>query len=473
MPSQSTKRSLLAFLLAAIVTIACLLVLANQVPSVAASQYSRQDAGHSGRADVVDKDADDDDDNDGEEVWDFMDDDAVFGREELPRHTDEADALANADLCVDSLPDDRVDDDYCDCSDGSDEPNTSACSHVLLSTRRRPFGRQLQCRAGDKLVPTTCVGDGVCDCCDGSDEGEGVCDDTCETEWQSRLDTLQEILGAVQTGKTYREWYLLDAMDKVEQLRDDHRRLIEAYQAGQRAFQDTKRQAQYDPGMRPQLERSYDVLRRVQYIAYVQGRVADPETFSTADWKRAFVKLVGQCFSYEVDEKALKGGTPNVVPRTYEVVLCPFQNVSQAEPSYVQWAKEERRTKGVAPVANGNEMDEEVPRPIELGIWNEWQDTVRFTRVQSYNYGEPCNNRQKRQVRVELSCGATNRVVSVEEREMCEYEIRFETPAACELVEEKALLTEIGLVERFLKDRRRLGEAVAKADRRPANHEEL
>ena len=57
----------------------------------------------------------------------------------------------------------QVNDDYCDCEDGTDEPGTSACpqnSHgFFCSDARIP-----------RTLPSSMVNDGVCDCCDGSDE---------------------------------------------------------------------------------------------------------------------------------------------------------------------------------------------------------------------------------------------------------------------------------------------------------------
>lgn len=56
----------------------------------------------------------------------------------------------------------QLNDDFCDCVDGSDEPGTSACSN----------GRFFCINAGFKplIVPSSRVNDGLCDCCDGSDE---------------------------------------------------------------------------------------------------------------------------------------------------------------------------------------------------------------------------------------------------------------------------------------------------------------
>ena len=92
------------------------------------------------------------------------------------------------------VPNEMLNDGYCDCPGGEDEYLTSACSGVALWAGSAADERDHEeddgsdehflCRPEGVMLPYSNVNDGICDCCDGSDEvideyGSHDCPDTC------------------------------------------------------------------------------------------------------------------------------------------------------------------------------------------------------------------------------------------------------------------------------------------------------
>ena len=70
------------------------------------------------------------------------------------------------------VPAKKINDNECDCDDGSDEPSTSACSSGRFFCANKVHT--------SKWLNSSSVNDGACDCCDGTDEHErGGCPNMC------------------------------------------------------------------------------------------------------------------------------------------------------------------------------------------------------------------------------------------------------------------------------------------------------
>lgn len=135
-----------------------------------------------------------------------------------------------------------MNDDYCDCPDGSDEPGTSACAHLSPYSPQTPANTYhdtinitlalpgFYCKNKGHIpsyVPFTSVNDGVCDydlCCDGSEEWEGVggvkCEDKCKEigkEWRKQDEVRQKSLG---NASRKRKELVAEAARLKQQIRD-------------------------------------------------------------------------------------------------------------------------------------------------------------------------------------------------------------------------------------------------------------
>ncbi|KAG1696277.1 hypothetical protein DVH05_018823 [Phytophthora capsici] len=102
-----------------------------------------------------------------------------------------------------NLPISRVNDEFCDCDDGQDEPGTAACSHLINA--------QFHCENGGFFpgkIHTSRIHDGICDCCDGSDEevdGKSFCPNTCAVAAAKFRKEAEERLEVVKAGFEKRE----------------------------------------------------------------------------------------------------------------------------------------------------------------------------------------------------------------------------------------------------------------------------
>lgn len=108
------------------------------------------------------------------------------------------------------FPPERLNDDFCDCVDGTDEPGTSACPNGKFYCKNKGHT--------PLLIFSSRVNDGICDCCDGSDEYDGrtKCPNTCSEAGKASTEKLQRKIGTFKGGLEVRKRDVENAKNMIQ-----------------------------------------------------------------------------------------------------------------------------------------------------------------------------------------------------------------------------------------------------------------
>lgn len=187
-----------------------------------------------------------------------------------PELADRYKNVGNKFTCIDgsfSIPFSQVNDNYCDCADGSDEPGTPACHNGIFYCRNK--GHE------PRLLPAQFVDDGVCDCCDGSDEPSG-CPYKCLEKSAAEKESLKAEITALEQALAKKEELKQQAKTKRVEMTQRLKTIdseIEAQRETVRVAQEEKARLQKEDDER----RAQEAAERAQREAEEKERLEQEE----------------------------------------------------------------------------------------------------------------------------------------------------------------------------------------------------
>lgn len=385
----------------------------------------------------------------------------------------------------------RVNDNFCDCPDGSDEVTSSACSRVLAVRGDEAVHHFACVKDPLTLVPMSRVGDGVADCCDGSDEWFASRDfdshNKCRDVFEKRVRKLESEVNVVTSGSRRREQFHVGEAKRVraqlgpemDRQRAEIQKMIEQYNRAVGQLNEM-------PDTEPQKPQFFHQLQ--QFEARLRHLLSDYEAKNRMQASWAFgaggelLSLLGKCFNKTVHEKVFRGGSAEPDQFNVSFTVCPFSVIFQRREEPPKLAATADSPSDPQDVDDGGEnaankaapTDDAAARPTLLGRWvdlvvandhnvtitaldtfglllrNAEIETERYaakapaaanqttmparlstTPVHLYANGEECWQGPPRSVKLIFVCGEDDEIQRIFENGKCTYEVAFATPAVC------------------------------------------
>eukprot|EP01097_Dermamoeba_algensis_P001064 TRINITY_DN1401_c0_g7_i1.p1 TRINITY_DN1401_c0_g7~~TRINITY_DN1401_c0_g7_i1.p1 ORF type:complete len:407 (+),score=106.97 TRINITY_DN1401_c0_g7_i1:80-1300(+) len=333
------------------------------------------------------------------------------------------------------IPFSRVNDDYCDCDDGSDEPATSACARGTFLCANNG--------AKSKLIPSTFVGDGKCDCCDGTDEVsrgfvrlkedgteefEAVCPDTCGEVGRKERDEAKHLKFVRLEAKSKKEeWEDVDS-DCWSDWKSKTERVKTEFQKKADTFMKNQQRGVYS---KAELERVYADLQHQQKEANILLQLKKKDFGTKCQYyhllsscsSKPKAPVTSSCFNITVHEKKMKGGSGNPFYSFFEFSFCPFRSVRQKiiAADGEDFTLEESGKK---------KLRDKTEKWVTLGYFSKIVDKSNSLAM-IFENGEPCWGGPPRVVTVKFECGTEEKLLVAEEDGMCIYNLVFSSPLAC------------------------------------------
>ncbi|GLV31584.1 Glucosidase 2 beta subunit [Carabus blaptoides fortunei] len=389
-------------------------------------------------------------------------------------------------VCLDgslTIPFLQVNDNYCDCPDGSDEPGTSACPHGMFYCTN----------AGHKPlnIPSARVNDGICDCCDASDEYDSPnsnCINNCNELGRSARAEAQKKAELVKLGSQVRaelsQKGILLKQEKKEKLLVLNRNRNEAEQVHKEketlkaaveelesvALQQYHVFDRFDSNLDGKLEIS-ELQTRPTFDRDRDGQITEDEAryfldensdlefeeFLTVAWPKIkpFIMLEAGATPNkpQYDEETQKlidqaneaRDQFNNAEKTLRDIQNEIKNIEESLQKDYGLDEEFAVLDGQCFEYADREyvyklcpFDQVIQKPkaggsdTRLGTWGSWVGTEQSKYdVMLYDRGQSCWNGPQRSTHVRVICGSENAVMSVAEPNRCEYVMDFITPAAC------------------------------------------